>query len=179
MLAFGYMLDLIRCFARRQLDAVTRRTSGATPREKVFRCDLSRGEAAAIIFPAGLLDVPNTRPPDRQEGDGCALPDPEDIVACVEHLIGLGLLEGRPNIDRLCRRMKIPRRTLQRDLSSRGTSFDSVLRCVLVARASALLRARAGVFETGFELGYSDPAHFSRAFRRWTGRNPRDWRLDG
>jgi hypothetical protein len=37
MLAFGYMLDLIRCFARRQLDAVTRRTSGATPRHESRR----------------------------------------------------------------------------------------------------------------------------------------------
>jgi AraC-like DNA-binding protein len=93
----------------------------------------------------------------------------------VEHLIGLGLLDGRPNIDWLCRRLQIPRRSLQRDLGSRGTSFEAILRRVLIARASELLRRGVSATQTGFELGYTDSAHFSRAFRRWTGQTPHDW----
>ncbi|MGO9235502.1 MAG: helix-turn-helix domain-containing protein [Methylocella sp.] len=180
LLAIGYMLDLIRHFAganwtpsRVELPGPPLTAKAAV--ENVFACDLSRGELAAIIFPAGLLEVPNPRPPDRQEEDGCALPDANDIVACVEHLIGLGLLEGRPNIDWLCRRLQIPRRSLQRDLGSRGTSFEAILRRVLIARASELLRREVSATQTGFELGYTDSAHFSRAFRRWTGQTPRDW----
>jgi AraC-like DNA-binding protein len=30
--------------------------------------------------------------------------------------------------------------------------------------------------DVGFEVGYSDPAHFTRAFRRWAGMAPRQYR---
>ncbi|QBR72049.1 hypothetical protein CU048_13110 [Beijerinckiaceae bacterium] len=43
-------------------------------------------------------------------------------------------------------------------------------------RAKDLLRSGASAIETAYELGYSDPAHFTRAFRRWSGRTPREWR---
>ena len=32
------------------------------------------------------------------------------------------------------------------------------------------------VIDVALELGYSDPAHFTRAFVRWTGIAPRDFR---
>jgi hypothetical protein len=32
------------------------------------------------------------------------------------------------------------------------------------------------LIDIGQELGYDDPAHFSRAFRRWTGSAPRTYR---
>ncbi len=182
MLAFGYMLDLIRSFAgagwtppRVELPGPPLAARAAI--ENVLRCDLSRGEAAAIIFPAELLEAPNLRPPRLQNPGGDGLPKPDDVVACVAHLIGLALLEGRPNIGQLCQRMEISRRSLQRALGAQGTNFDGLLRRVLIARATELLRAGTDATQTAFELGYSDPAHFSRAFRRWTGKTPRAWRV--
>jgi AraC-like DNA-binding protein len=183
MLAFGYMLDLIRRFAgthwtpaRVELPGPPLAAKSAI--ENVFRCDLFRGETAAIIFPAELLELPNPRVSQHQQMDGHELPEPDDIAACVERLIGLALLEGRPNINWLCRRMEISRRSLQRHLTSHGASFDALLRRALISRATNLLGAGASAIETAYELGYSDPAHFTRAFRRWTGRTPRDWRSE-
>jgi AraC-like DNA-binding protein len=32
------------------------------------------------------------------------------------------------------------------------------------------------VFEVAYLLGFSEPSAFNRAFRRWTGETPRDYR---
>lgn len=181
MLAFGYMLDLLRRFAgahwtpsRLELPGPPLAAKSAV--EKVFRGELSRGETAAIIFPADLLDLPNPRLSQHPPLQGDPLPEPDDLAACVERLIGLALLEGRPNVNWLCRRLDLSRRSLQRHLELRGASFDALLQRALIMRASDLLRSGASATETGLELGYSDPAHFTRAFRRWTGMTPREWR---
>ena len=180
MLAFGYMLDLIRSFAGAgwtpaRVELPGPPLAGRAAIEQAFRCDLSRGEAATIIFPAELLEAPNLRAPRAETGDPDELPDPDDLVACVRRLIALGLLDGRPNVDWLCRRLQTSRRSLQRQLAARGASFEGLLRQTLLDRSSDLL-TRASVTNAAFELGYSDPAHFSRAFRRWTGKSPRAWR---
>lgn len=56
-----------------------------------------------------------------------------------------------------------------------GKSFESLLAGVSFTRARELLGSGMGATEVAFELGYSDPAHFSRAFRRWAGAPPREW----
>jgi AraC-like DNA-binding protein len=44
-------------------------------------------------------------------------------------------------------------------------------------RACRLLtRADHSILEIAYSLGYSDPAHFTRAFKRWTGGSPRSYR---
>jgi AraC-like DNA-binding protein len=44
--------------------------------------------------------------------------------------------------------------------------------------ACALLQDRgSNIGDIAFFLQYSEPAAFHRAFRRWTGRTPREYRL--
>lgn len=180
MLALGYMLDLLRRFAGDRWTPSRLELGGAPAAsrpavESVFRCEVCPGPTAAVVFPADILDLSNPRAPQRPQPGAAEIPQPDDLVACVEHLIGLALLEGRPRIDRIGRRLGISRRTLQRHLESHGTSFNALLRRAAVARASALLRAGSSATDVALELGYADPAHFSRAFRGWTGRPPRHW----
>jgi AraC-like DNA-binding protein len=67
-------------------------------------------------------------------------------------------------------------RTLQRRLSEEGLTFLGIVaraRCD-VARRMLDDPARK-VIDVALDLGYSDQAHFTRAFVRWTGRAPREF----
>ena len=182
ILALGYVLDLFRRFAGAAWQPARVELTGAALPERAsvqdaLHCTIERGEVAGVTFPAELLDLPN---PQRRAAAGDAaseVPDAADLVACVEHLLALALLDGRPRIDWLCRRLNLSRRTLQRHLALCGTTFDDILQRVLTRQATALMaNPTQPVTAIALELGYSDPAHFTRAFTRWTGQAPRDWR---
>ena len=68
-------------------------------------------------------------------------------------------------------------RSLQRQLAAAGTTYSEVLEGVRRDIAIELVRdTELRMGDITKELGYSDPAHFTRAFRRWTGCSPRQYR---
>ena len=69
------------------------------------------------------------------------------------------------------------KRSLQRTLTKLGTCYSEVLDQVRFHEASRLLQDPAmKVADVSHRLGYSDPTHFSRAFRRIAGLNPQVYR---
>ena len=69
------------------------------------------------------------------------------------------------------------KRSLQRKLTESGTCYSEVLDQVRFHEASRLLQDSAmKVADVSHRLGYSDPTHFSRAFRRIAGVNPQVYR---
>lgn len=82
-----------------------------------------------------------------------------------------------PTRERVAKRLKISARTLQRRLNDWGVTFEELVDEYRRDRAFRLLqRADHSILEIAYSLGYSDPAHFSRAFKRWTGVSPRSYR---
>ncbi|WP_420100999.1 AraC family transcriptional regulator ligand-binding domain-containing protein [Bosea sp. (in: a-proteobacteria)] len=69
-------------------------------------------------------------------------------------------------------------RTVQRRLEDRGTAFEMLLDEQRHRLATAWLGSReeANVTDLAMALGYSDTAHFNRAFRRWEGQSPSSFR---
>ena len=185
LLALSYMLDLLRRFAGprwtpAQVEVAGPPVIGRGAVEEVLGCELSRGEVSAIIFPSELLELPNLRSelPDAGVIDAHSpLPDPRDIVRCVEHLVRLALLEGRPRIEWVARKMDLSGRSLQRYLNVQNTTFESVMDRVLTRHSISLLeQGHTPITELALQLGYADPSHFVRAFRRWTGQTPGEFR---
>lgn len=181
ILAIGYMLELLRRFVganwvptRTELPGATLR--GRTAIETLFRCDISYGDIVSVTLPAELLETPNRVP--RDTPDICPdLPITEDLLGHVQEVVRLGLLDGHPQRAWVARRLNLSVRTLQRRLKTSSTSFAAVARGVREQRAAELLRRRnVSVSEVAYELGYSDPAHFSRAFTHWRGEAPQHWR---
>ncbi|MES3637913.1 helix-turn-helix domain-containing protein [Mycobacterium intracellulare] len=68
--------------------------------------------------------------------------------------------------------------TLKRRLSEEETTFRELRQAFLRERAMLQLLDRSlSVSEIATDLGYSDLANFSHAFKRWTGRSPSEFRL--
>ena len=84
------------------------------------------------------------------------------------------LLEtGEVRIERLARDLGLSRQTLYRRLKSEGTTFEQIVDRVRRRLALRLVREqKLPVKEAAWRLGFSDPAAFSRAFKRWTGLSP-------
>ena len=149
--------------------------------QDVLSCELSRGDMSAIIFPSELLELPSLRPGLPDDAGivkiETPVPDPRDIVKCVEHLIRLALLEGRPHVDWVARKMDLSGRSLQRHLSTHNTTFEAVMDRVLTRHATTRLeQGEMQITQLALQLGYADPSHFVRAFRRWTGQTPSEFR---
>ena len=88
------------------------------------------------------------------------------------------LLAGRPlDIRRVANSMRMNTRTLQRRLCEAGLTYAHVLRTVRFEVAKQLLKdPDRKIGDIAGTLGYSDHAHFTRAFQRWTGLSPRAFR---
>ena len=71
----------------------------------------------------------------------------------------------------------ISTRTLGRRLVSHGMSYSSLVEQVRFSAADSLLRDQGiPMIDVARAVGYGDPSHFSRAFRRMTGVTPSHYR---
>ncbi len=96
------------------------------------------------------------------------------VRARVESQLMPILHTGDADMDRVAAKLGLGRRTLQRKLSAEGTSFEKVLDALRHRLALDYLSGRkVSVNETAYLVGFSEPAAFSRAVKRWTGQNPR------
>ena len=87
------------------------------------------------------------------------------------------LPDGPPNQQQIADALRVSNRTLQRKLKDEGTSFMDLLQDTRLQLARKYLRQpNRSVVETSYLLGFSEPSTFSRAFKRWTGVAPIEFR---
>ena len=135
-----------------------------------------------IVLPARALRARRTAMPRR---DGTAPLSSAEVLAEVRQrraetlidrisaIIALRLLDGRTDIDGVAAMTGLGRRSLQRHLDHDGQSYRALLDRVRMDRAKALIGETGSTLaEVAEQVGYSDPAHFTRAFRRRFGVPP-------
>jgi AraC-like DNA-binding protein len=95
----------------------------------------------------------------------------------VESLLMARLHTGEVGMDGVAAKLGLSRQTLFRRLKAEGVTFEAVLDELRRRMAMDYLAARkVSVNETAYLVGFSDPAAFSRAFKRWTGSSPKQMR---
>lgn len=185
-LGISYMIDLVRTFAGRSwhpdalMSAVPTRTSRAEL-ETIFGTNVSTGhQATTIIFDAALLNcisqssgAPNTNHHSRVEP---RVPQQANALDTIASVTELALYEGYPRLDWVAAKLDMTTRSFQRLLRAHDTTFSHVVRDTILRRARALLDDTIPITEIAFTLGYHDAAHFTRAFRSWTGISPTAYR---
>ncbi len=143
-------------------------------------------EATAIVFPGWAASLPLVRQDPslfaylsrHAEALLAHLPPREDALADrVRELVADTLRSGTLTQARVAKRLALSERTLQRRLRDEGTSFAEIVDETRRALAHDYLREPGlAMYEIALLLGYSEPSAFFRAFRRWTGRTPLEFR---
>lgn len=137
------------------------------------------------VFEARLLELPLSDSDSRLHSlmrDHLEKMDelsPRELPGYVQHLMKNFLPNGRVTIDQLADYMMLSPRSLQRYLNEEGTSFQTLLDSTRQNMAERYLQESSiSLTQLAGILGYSDLAAFSRAFQRWYGVSPRQWRKD-
>lgn len=142
------------------------------------------GSVLAIRFPRVVLELPfvladaqahaNAR--ERCRTALAARAPHERTIREVRRLLREG---GRPfqDLETISRRVGVSSRTLRRRLAAEGSSFRELLEQARLSLALRLLsRSDRDITSIAYELGYSNPANFSRAFGRRLGLTPSEYR---
>ena len=103
-------------------------------------------------------------------------PRPSPFRTEVEQRLEPLLASGQIGIERLARDLGYSRQTLYRRLKAEGVTYEQLLDGLRRRLALRFMREGLSVKDAAYRLGFSDPAAFSRAFKRWTGSSPSDMR---
>jgi AraC-like DNA-binding protein len=103
------------------------------------------------------------------------LESPRDFLASVKSAICTGF-ETSPSLINVATSLACSSKTLQRHLRAAGTSFNELLCEARYKRAQELLLRQMPVARIAENLGFSEAAAFRRAFQRWSGCTPSQYR---
>ncbi len=154
--------------------------------ERIFACPVVFGaDLCQLVISREVWDSPRTGadPTLFSVLDGHARtlldqqPAATTIVGRVRETIGAELRGGDPRLASVARHLAMSPRTLQRRLSEHGAIFNEVLDAMRIGAAKSYLAQRnIATAEIAYLLGFAEQSSFNRAFKRWTGQTPGEFR---
>ncbi|HLV78392.1 MAG TPA: helix-turn-helix transcriptional regulator [Marinobacter sp.] len=97
--------------------------------------------------------------------------------ARVSRLIRLQLERGKVGVETVAGQLNMSRYTLHKKLRQEGLTFASLLEQVRREQALTYMKDKSKpLVEIAEQLGFSELSAFSRAFKRWMGTSPAEYR---
>ena len=136
----------------------------------------------AIAIPKRLLSLPMANYDSREFSLPINIQDDPTTAdlkfTCEVTLLLEGYLGEKLDIAVAADLMHMSKRSFQRKLTQAGVSFRLIVEEARFDMAKKLLdRTDLNITEIGFELGYTSTNNFSRAFQKWAGVSPTDYRF--
>jgi AraC-like DNA-binding protein len=101
---------------------------------------------------------------------------PDSTAARVRTLLLKAMPSGEFGRDAIARSLNQSASTLQRRLRDEGATYQELLDATRHEMALEYLRQGGhSLVDVAFLLGFTDQSNFTRAFRRWTGKTPREY----
>src|SRR5262245_31784795 len=189
-IAMAVLLDMCRMNAGAALRPVAVSLRRLEPEEsavyeRFFGCQVRfRAEENALVLSAQDADRPLPSANrqlaavfDKMLAEELGRLDRADVVSRCRAEVLQHLESGEMTEEDMAKRLHMSRRTLQRRLAEADTNY---LRLVDATRKDLALRyiedATRSITDVAFTLGFSQQSAFTRAFKRWTGLNPTEYR---
>lgn len=153
--------------------------------ENYFRCPINYDcDKMVLHFNQGDMDRPLpgasqelTQMHDQTTMQYLKKLDKSDIVNQVRTIVVEELASHALTKQHVADRLYMSPRSLQMKLASRDTSFQEILDSTRKSLAIAYMeQSKTTITEAAYLLGFSEVSNFTRAFRRWTGKSPREFR---
>lgn len=154
--------------------------------KRVFQCPVHFRQASnRIYFTGDTLQLPVVSGNERlyqalvpyleRERQSRSIGD--EILPQVTHMIAAGMSSGALSLVDISQQLGLNRRTLQRRLKDHGIEFSSLIEDIRRELALAYMKGSDySVTEISLLVGYAESSSFTRAFRRWTGHSPQQYR---
>ncbi|HEY8091395.1 MAG TPA: AraC family transcriptional regulator [Polyangiaceae bacterium] len=151
---------------------------------RIFRSPVLFGQTENVLLVSrAVLDIPLRTADEasfanlQRAGETMMEAPTEEMLPHVREVTRAALDAGDARLEIVARRLGVGARTLQRRLGEHGTTYARLLDEVRRETAERWVEQGTRSFgEIAFGLGFSEPSAFHRAFKRWTGRTPREYK---
>ncbi len=152
-----------------------------------FECPVNfNATENALVFNTKVLDISTIKADkfihqflvERMEQEKSKIHKSEDVLTSeINKLLKESMSSGIPSIVQVGEYLGMSARTLKRRLSDRNLSFRELIQKNQQETATQLLTTTSqSIGEIAFLTGFSEQSAFNRAFKRWTGQAPNEYR---
>ncbi|MGB8214787.1 MAG: AraC family transcriptional regulator [Anaerolineales bacterium] len=141
-------------------------------KENSMTMDIRVGNTPILMANPGLLEYF-----EKYARDFLAEMDRKDEhTRAVTKIILAHLDDEKLSIDKVAQEMSVSVRTLQNHLGDEGVAFSDLLKDIRERLARKYLHEDYSVEQITYLLGFSEPSVFRKAFKKWSGVTPREFR---